>query len=76
MAAKGLLRALGEELRARRKEKNWSQELLAEKAKLHRNFIGFLERGQRNPTLETISELASALKISISELISGAEKRL
>lgn len=73
--AKGILRALGEELRARREEKGISQEALAERAGLHRNFIGLLERGQRNVTLLVLQALAGALKVSLTELITQAERR-
>ena len=75
MAAKGLLRALGEELRERRLFKGLSQERLAERAGLHRNFIGLLERGQRNPSLLTLDAVASALKASITDLMSAVENR-
>lgn len=75
MAAKGLLRALGEELRARRLAKGFSQEGLADRAGLHRNFVGLLERGQRNPTLLTLEAIASALKTSISDLLVNTEGR-
>ena len=75
MAAKGLLRALGEELRDRRLSKGLSQERLAERAGLHRNFVGLLERGQRNPTLLTLEAVASALKAPLSDLIQSVEVR-
>ena len=73
--AKGLLQALGGELRAWREKRGWSQELLAHKAHLHRNYIGLLERGQRNPTLLVLQEIAACLKVSVTELISEAERR-
>ncbi len=76
MAAKGILRALGEELRQRRIAMGLSQERLAEKAKLHRNFIGMIERGERNPTVMTLAALAGPLKTSVSALVTGMERRL
>jgi len=72
--AKGLLRALGEELRAWRLKRGFSQEELAGKAHLHRNYIGMLERGQRNVTLLVLQEIAVNLKVTITELISEAER--
>lgn len=75
MAAKDLLRAFGEEVRARRAARDLSQEKLAEKAGLHRNFIGLVERGQRNPTLLTMAAIAAALKTAASELLAAAERR-
>ncbi len=73
--AKGILRALGEELRARRVERGISQEELADRAGLHRNYVGLLERGQRNVTVLVLQDLAGALKVSLSELIVQAERR-
>jgi len=73
--AKGTLRALGEELRERRTAKGLSQEKLADKAGLHRNFVGGLERGEQNPTVLTLESLAGALKIQLSELFASMEKR-
>lgn len=73
--ARSLQRALGEELRELRKQRGFSQESLADKADLHRNFIGLVERGQRNVTLTTLEMLAAALKLPVSELIARTEKR-
>lgn len=73
--AKGILRALGEELRARRVERGISQEELAARAGLHRNYVGLLERGQRNVTVLVLQDLAGALKMSLSELVVQAERR-
>ena len=75
MATKDLLRAFGEEIRARRAARDMSQEKLAERAGLHRNFIGLVERGQRNPTLLTMAAIAAALKTAVSELLVAAERR-
>lgn len=47
-----------------RKEKGLSQETLAEKAGLDRTYISMLERGKRQPTLETLFKLSEALGIS------------
>lgn len=49
--AERMLHALGHELRARREQQGLSQQELADKAGLHRNFVGLLERGQRNVTV-------------------------
>ena len=75
MAVKGLLRALGEELRERRLTRGLTQDGLAAKAGLHRNFIGMIERGERNSTVLTLEAITDVLKANLSELLAGAERR-
>ena len=54
------------------RENIWlSQDKLAFKSGIHRTWIGIVERGQRNLTLENIEKLAKALGISIEELFKG-----
>ncbi len=47
-----------------------SQETFAKRANLHRNEIGFLERGKREPKLLTLLILADALNVTVNELVS------
>jgi transcriptional regulator with XRE-family HTH domain len=53
----------GNSLRTLRMKRGISQEHLAESADLHKNMVGLLERGLRNPSLVTITKLAKALKV-------------
>jgi len=64
----------GQVLRQLRKEKGLSQEGLGFKTGYHRTYIGLLERGQKNPSLKTIFQLANALEISPSKIIRRIEQ--
>jgi XRE family transcriptional regulator, regulator of sulfur utilization len=61
---------LGETIRSFRKKASFSQEKLAEKADLHHNFIGELERGEKAATVDTLLKIAKALKIKVRDLVS------
>lgn len=59
----------GKQLRKLRKEAGYSQEELADLAKLHPTYIGQIERGLRNPSLVNLQKLAKALKTSSGKLL-------
>ena len=69
-----LLRRVGKNLRARRLELQVSQEELAAMAGLDRTYVSQLERGIGNPSLRTLSLLATALKMELSELLASQPK--
>ena len=59
---------IGQRIRNYRTQKNLSQEKLAEAAGCHPTYIGQVERGEKNATLESIEKIASALNIPLSQL--------
>ena len=67
-SSRRIYRVLGEAVRARRKKARLSQEQLAEKAELTRNYIGDIERAEKKITLETLAKLAKALKCHVRDL--------
>jgi transcriptional regulator with XRE-family HTH domain len=58
----------GKRIRALREAHGWSQEELAERAHLHRNYVGGVERGERNIGLLNIVALARTFRMTTSEL--------
>jgi len=67
-----LLIAFGDTVRRHRKDRGLSQEQLAERAGLHRNYIQSLEHGQRNVSLVSVVALADALDVPVCALIEPA----
>ncbi len=63
-----LPKIIGERIRNYRKERGLSQEELAYMANLHTSYIGQLERGEKNATLESIEKVTNALGISLEQL--------
>lgn len=59
----------GKSVRRYRTRAGYSQEELADRAKIHRTYIGGIERGERNPTLLMIHRLARALGIAAYQLL-------
>jgi transcriptional regulator with XRE-family HTH domain len=68
-----LRRALARELRLQRQKCHLTQEQLAFKADLHRNYISLLERGMKSPTVDALARIANALEAEPSRLLSRAE---
>jgi transcriptional regulator with XRE-family HTH domain len=66
---KDILLNFGKQVRKIRLEQNLSQEELADKAGVHRTYIGMIERAEKNITLENIEKIAKALNCKIAELI-------
>ncbi|HXA18019.1 MAG TPA: helix-turn-helix transcriptional regulator [Thermoanaerobaculia bacterium] len=65
----------GEHLRALRVSAGLSQEALAEKSGLHRNYIGHIERGEKTASLDVLVRLSAAFELSLPELLEGFDSR-
>jgi transcriptional regulator with XRE-family HTH domain len=66
-----LRQKFAENLKRIRLEKELSQEALADLAGLHRTYIGSVERGERNISIDNIERLAHALECNPKDLLKG-----
>jgi len=67
--------ALGRAIRELRARRGLSQEQLGVAARLHRNYVGALERGEINPTFRVLRKLAAGLRVPLAELIAVQERQ-
>lgn len=71
--ASEISKEIGKRIRAYRKQLGLSQEKLAYLSDCHPTYIGQLERGEKNATLESIEKITIALNISLSQLFEKYE---
>ncbi|MCF7758334.1 helix-turn-helix domain-containing protein [Paenibacillus xylanexedens] len=64
---------VGNRIRELRKAKGWTQEQLAEAAGLHYSYIGGVERGDRNISLETLEKIMNGLQVNAEEIFKFKE---
>ena len=62
------LKMFAQRVRVLREKQGFSQEKLAERAELHRTYIGMVERLERNPSLVCIHKIANGMGVHITEL--------
>ena len=62
--------AFGQRLKRFRNKVDLTQEELAERIKLSRDFIALLETGRRRPSVKTVQKLAKVLRVKASDLLS------
>ncbi len=61
--------SIGAKIRREREKLGLSQEQLGAIAKVHRTYVGMVERGEKNITIHNLSRFAEALKMQVRELI-------
>ena len=64
-----LAQGLGRRIRLLRAERAWSQEDLAVRAGMHRNYIGHVERGELNISVVQLSKIAQAFGVRVGVLV-------
>ena len=64
----------GDRIRELRMVQGLSQEALAQKSGLHRTYVGGIERGERNVSLENIQKIAQALSVTVAQLFETQER--
>jgi len=70
-----LLKALGQRIRELRLKRGYSQEGFADRCGVHRTFMGTVERGESNLSFQNLVKVSAALEITLSQLLSGLEKK-
>lgn len=67
---------LGRRIKELRKARHLSQEALAEKMDAHPKYLGSVERGEQNPTIDFLMKLAAALRVELVALFNYAWLKL
>lgn len=67
--------SFGKRLRALRTEQKLTLEMLAERADLHENYVGAVERGERNLSLYNVWRLAAGLGLTANDLVQDLPRR-
>jgi transcriptional regulator with XRE-family HTH domain len=62
---------VGQKIRALRKQAGLTQEKLAEKSNLSYKYLGEVERGYVNVSLDSLMRIAKTLKVQLSDLVRG-----
>ncbi|MGH9561036.1 MAG: helix-turn-helix domain-containing protein [Terracidiphilus sp.] len=71
-----LQKVLGSRIRELRFKQGFSQESFPDHCGLHRTYMGGIERGERNLTIQTVLTVAKGLGVSMSDLLSGIEMEI
>lgn len=75
MITNPLRKILSANIKAYREAEGVSQEAFAALCGLHRTYIGSVERGERNVTLETLQQLSDAMGVSAADLLTAPTRK-
>ena len=64
-----IAKTVGQRIRSYRLQLGFSQEKVAELSGCHPTYIGQVERGEKNATLESIEKIAAAIEVPLSKLL-------
>jgi transcriptional regulator with XRE-family HTH domain len=67
-------KVIGDRIRDLRRDKGLSQIKLGSKAKLHYTYIGSVERGEKNVSVESLDKIAKGLGVGIPEILNVSKK--
>ena len=76
MSSNVTLKRIGERIRALRREKGLTQEVLAERAKMHPTYLSEIENGKANVSLPALASLARGLRVSLADLFPARKRSL
>jgi transcriptional regulator with XRE-family HTH domain len=74
LIVRDLATVLGDRIRELRRKKGFSQESFADHCGLHRTYMGGIERGEHNLTIQTALTIAKGLGVTLSKLFTGIEE--
>lgn len=60
---------IGENIRALRRDRGLSQEQLALRADINASYMGQVERGEKNPTIDVLGKISQALQIPLEKIV-------
>lgn len=69
MDTRNYARNFADNMKKFRKDKNWSQVVMAEKIKISRTTLGAYEKGDTCPNIDVVAQIADVFEISLDELI-------
>ncbi|MGO4539829.1 helix-turn-helix domain-containing protein [Paenibacillus sp. 2TAB19] len=65
----GISKLIGENIRSHRRRKGLSQEQLALRAEINASYMGQVERGEKNPTIDVLAKIAAALQTPLEHIV-------